>query len=963
MKNKFVPLVFLLLSAAGHVFGQTQNTTVKHFTLSNGLQVFVNEDHTSPKVFGAIMVNAGGKNDPSDATGLAHYFEHIMFKGTDKIGTTDYNAEKVYLDQIVVKYDELAQTTDDNRRVIIQSEINDLSIKAAEFAIPNEVDKLIKKYGGTHVNAGTSFDQTVYFNTFPSSNIEHWLEIYSERFRNPVFRLFQAELEVVYEEKNRMADDMFQTLIFDVFLKNIYKKHPYGQQPLIGTIEHLKNPSISKMQEFFDTYYVANNMSLLLVGDVDTETIKPLIEEKFGRLKSGEVPKFEVPIEEPFTNEIITVRATPIAMGMITFRGVPTNHPDEIPLQIVNQLLANGATGLLDKVAMNNDLLGAQPIPISFFDYGVNAFLYIPKLVGQKFETAEKFIFDALDSVINGNFDEEALAAIKLAKEKELLLQLEDLNQRSQLIMQAISTNTPWEQVLQLPEQINALTKEDIMAVAKKYYGDQNHLTLRSRMGKISSPKIAKPDFKPIIPKNSDVQSEYAKQLENIAEKLITPTFIDFKKDLTVQSLQNGVNLYVTPNTENRIFTFQINYRTSSLSNPKAQPVAEYLNLIGAGDRSFNQYRRQLQALGAEITVNCDERIFSVKMTGYDKHFEESIKLLNLLLNQPNPDDKQLKKLADGAKANYKFILGMPDMMGGDVMKEFVLFGQHSKFLSGLPLKEVKKLTSSNLLEELKTIMNQSADILYCGTLSTEIVKQIIAQQSLFSDQPQTADAPYYRTITEYSKPKVIVFNDKKVVQSQINVFGNSDGADLRQHAISNAFNQYFGIGMSSLVFQEIREFRSMAYGATGRYVANPHVFHEKPAHFHGWLQTQSDKTIEALDVMTDLFKEMPEKPDRLEIIKQSLMQTMTTNAPSMRNLGNTVSSWRNNGYTEDPRKFQYEVYQDLTFDDIVAFYDSHIKGKPLVYTIYGDMKKIDRKALSKFGTLETVKKKAVIKE
>ncbi len=963
MKYSFISSALCLFPLIGGAFGQSQKTSVKHFTLSNGLQVYVNEDHSTPKVFGAMIVKAGAKNDPKDATGVAHYFEHIMFKGTDKIGTIDYESEKKYLDQIAEKYDELALTSDENQRTIIQREINELSIKAADYAIPNEVDKLIKKYGGVNVNAGTSFDQTVYFNTFPSSRIEHWLDIYSERFRKPVFRLFQSELETVYEEKNRMADNLFQTLIFDVFLKNVYKKHPYGQQPLIGTVEHLKNPSISKMQQFFDTYYVANNMILLLAGDVDTENVKPLIEAKFGSLRSGDVPTFEVPKEEPLKGEIITEKATPVAMGVLTFRSVPTNHPDEIPLQICNQLLTNGATGLLDKAVMNNELLAVQPVPIAFFDYGVNAFLYVPKLIGQKFESAEKIVFDALDSLINGNFDESQLASIKLAKEKELLMQLEDLNQRSQLIMQAISTNTPWERILQTPKQIEAVSKADIMAIAKRYYGNDNYLILRSKMGKISAQKIAKPDFKPIIPKNTEVQSTYAKLLDNITEKTVAPTFIDFQKDLSIQTLQNGVDLYVTPNTENEIFTLQINYRTSTLSQPKAQYTAEYLNLIGAGEQTFDQYRRQLQALGAEITVFCDETIFSVKMTGYDKHFEESVKLLNLLLNQPNPDDKQLEKLVEGAKLNYKSILEMPDMIGGEVMREYVLYGQKSKYLSSLSVKDVKKLTSADLLNDLKNILNYSADVLYCGTLSFEKVKDVMTQQTLFSTSPKPSETPAYRSVTEYPKSKIIVVDDKKVMQSQLHILGNTTGVDLRQRAIGNAFNQYFGIGMSSLVFQEIREFRSMAYGASARYVNNPYIYNDKPTYFYGWLQTQNDKTIDALDVMTGLFQDMPEKPDRLEIIKQSLIQNINTTAPTMRDLGSVVCAWKNNACTEDPRKLQYDVYQNLTFDDIVSFYNSYIKGKPLVYTVYGDLKTINKKMLSAFGNVEVVKKKGLVRE
>ncbi len=172
---------------------------VKELKLKNGLTVWMNEDHSQPKVFGAVVVKAGAKDCPN--TGIAHYFEHMMFKGTDKIGTIDYASEKILLDSIALKYDELATTSDETKRKTIQKEINNLSIKASDFAIPNEYDRLISKYGGSGLNAGTSYDMTVYFNEFSPQYFRQWAEINSERLLNPVFRLFQSELETVYEEK------------------------------------------------------------------------------------------------------------------------------------------------------------------------------------------------------------------------------------------------------------------------------------------------------------------------------------------------------------------------------------------------------------------------------------------------------------------------------------------------------------------------------------------------------------------------------------------------------------------------------------------------------------------------------------------------------------------------------------------------------------------------------------------
>ena len=164
-------------------------------TLENGLTVWLNEDHTQPKVLGAVVVKAGAKDCPN--TGIAHYFEHMMFKGTDKIGTVDYEKEKEILDRIAAKYDELAATKEASERKALQKQINELSVEAAAYVIPNEFDRLISRYGGTKLNAGTSLDYTVYFNTFSPQYMEQWAEINSERLIHPVFRLFQNEVETV----------------------------------------------------------------------------------------------------------------------------------------------------------------------------------------------------------------------------------------------------------------------------------------------------------------------------------------------------------------------------------------------------------------------------------------------------------------------------------------------------------------------------------------------------------------------------------------------------------------------------------------------------------------------------------------------------------------------------------------------------------------------------------------------
>ena len=257
---------------------------VKEIKLQNGLTVWLNEDHSQPKIYGELVVKAGAKDCPN--TGIAHYLEHVLFKGTQKIGTINFKEEKQWLDSISLKYNELSQTKNPQQRLLIQKDISRLSQKAADYAIPNEFYRLTSRFGGSKLNASTSWDRTEYHNTFSPQYLEQWCWLNSERMINPVFRLFQGELETVYEEKNRAADNLI-TGTLEKVMETAFKGHPY-EYPIIGSTENLKNPRLSDMEEFFRKYYVAGNMGLILSGDFDASTIAPLLENTFGRLPGGE---------------------------------------------------------------------------------------------------------------------------------------------------------------------------------------------------------------------------------------------------------------------------------------------------------------------------------------------------------------------------------------------------------------------------------------------------------------------------------------------------------------------------------------------------------------------------------------------------------------------------------------------------------------------------------------------------
>lgn len=931
---------------------------VKTYKLENGLTVYLNEDHSKPEIFGAIIVRTGSRNDPDDATGIAHYFEHIMFKGTDRIGTTDWETEKIYLDSISMYYDRLFETSDENTRKTIQQKINKLSLKAAEYAIPNETDVLLRDIGGKNLNAGTSFDQTVYYNTFPSYQLEKWIEIYAERFRNPVFRLFQSELETVYEEKNLYSDIPVQLMIED-FLKALYKDHPYSK-PIIGLTEHLKNPRLSKMMEFFETWYVANNMALILAGSFNTDDVVPMIEQKFGSLRSAELPEAREYRLEPFKGrEFRQVRLSPIRIGIMGFRGVPASHPDDQALTLATKLLSNSAgTGIFDKMMMDNKIMAIQPISLQAPDHGSYLILFIPKIIGQSFKSAESLVSEGLMKLRKGDFPEAMFKASKLEFRKEHQRKLETAENRANLMMQAFIENRPWNEILTEIDEIEKITADDIVRVANTYFGD-SRLVYWSKMGFPKKDRLEKPNWEPVIPQNSDKRSEFALMLDKIPESWPDPVFIDFGSDVRFEPIKNGYDFYYTPNPYNDVFTLNIQLRKGTRHDMLIESAVQYINLVGTADKPFNEFRSQLHQLGASLSFSSSDNTVNVYVEGFDDKLAPTLELVNEMLKRPGIDDTQLDKFLQGIKGNNKMRKDDP-MTIGNALYEYALYGENSDYIRNLTFSEAKKLSGEQLISIFRDVLKYESDILYTGSLPYEDALAVVSAHLTLTDEPIKGEyiEPARRNFNE---PVLYLHNNSKARQSNINFFVEGKALSEQEMALTNAFNEYFGSGMSSLVFQEIREFRSLSYAAYAVYRA-PFLKHN-PAHLMGYMNTQSDKTLEGMQAMSELILDMPHKPDRMEGIRKGLLQSVFTSQPDFRDLGATVARWRMQGYDSDPRKFRYTVYNRIDFNDIVRFYKDQFGNKPLVITVTGNLRNIDRNEMAKFGKVTELRYKDFIRE
>lgn len=934
---------------------------VKEYRLENGLTVWLNEDHSQPKVFGAVVVKAGAKDCPD--TGIAHYFEHMMFKGTDRIGTLDYESEKVLLDSIAMKYDELAMTEDTAARARLQKEINELSIRSSEYVIPNEFNRLINRFGGSGLNAATSYDATIYFNTFSPQYMVQWAEINSERLINPVFRLFQSELETVYEEKN-MYGDFIGGQVMDTLMARYFGPHPYAY-PIIGSTKNLKNPRLTEMHKFFEDYYVASNMALILSGDFDAQQVMPILEKAFSRIRSGNAPKQEKVMLPPFNGRETMKVKFPIpfikAMGL-GFRGVSANHEDQVALNIAVNLLNNAnGTGYLDKLMVEHKLMGALAINESMNEAGILAVAIMPKLLIQSYSSAEKMVWDEINRVKNGDFSDEMFNSLKLEQKRQYASSLENIDSRATIMMNLFSQGKSWNDYLNEVARIESITKEDVVRVAQKYFSN-NYLCVTKSTGKYPKDNLPKPAFSPVVSRNADASSSYAKQLEKIPEQQVAPRIIDFEKDVKTSKLTPLVTLYTTPNPLNDIFTLNISYGIGALEQPELMQLTNYLQLLGTESLSFEQFRSRLQSIGSTLAFDVTPDAFVMKVTGFDNHIDETMKLVGDFIRHAKADDKKLRQIVDDAKVSEKAFFKSGDNVASALLEQ-VKYGDQSRYLRKLSLSQIKKLKGKDMLAIYDKVRSVQCDLHYCGTLPVEKVIGTIRQHLPLERTTVASNSPYYRELKQYDRPTVFFIDMPDMAQSIVYGYVKGDPVDDKasRHA-SRLFSVYFGGDMSSLMFQEIREFRSFAYRTSGRYQLPNHAHKGTAGSFTAMLSTQSDKTLDALGVLDSLIREMPLKPERVEAVKQTLVNRINNDYPPFRNLSEKVASARMEGFDRDPAEEFLRDIATMDMQDISRFYREQISGRPVVYVIAGNRKHIDMKKLAEYGTIIKVKKKDIYK-
>ncbi|MDR0413225.1 MAG: insulinase family protein [Dysgonamonadaceae bacterium] len=946
-----IPFLFAFVSPGIHAQG------LKAFKLPNGLNVFVWEDATVPEVFGMIAVNAGSKEEPEEYTGLAHYLEHLLFKGTDKIGSLDWEREKPLYEQIIAKYDDRAATTDPVLKEAISKEINELSLESSKYSLSNEFSAIVQGMGGNYLNAFTSYDMTTYFNKFPPGEIYKWLQLYSERLLHPVFRSFQYELETVYEEYNRSQDQAAsreREFIFD----RIFEGHPYAR-PVIGLQEHLKNPQLSQVHTFFNHWYVPDNMVLVLVGNVKTNEIVPLVKETFGRLERRPVPDRKVYPENPLKGrKEASAKVSQYPQVMLAFPGITAANEDAIAVEICTSILSNSnRTGLIDKLEIDGDMLSTGAYELKLKERGYLLISAVPYYDAsqRRFESlksTENALLKEIKKLQEGKFDDLLVQSVKSDLIRRYDLQMESRYSPSGYDLRAVAiaeqffSGKDMGELLNYKELVAAVTTGQIKETAKKYFGP-NYYALHLNEGKPAKTReLTKPELKPIEAVRGE-ESEYAKTFRLLPTKYMGNAFADMD-EVKIKPINDRSKLFYTQNNENEIFTLTLKFGIGTGKMPKLELAAELMNNAGIlGQMDAQAVKQEFSNLGASCRYFVDDSYLYVTLDGFETNLEASCNLLTRQILLPQLDEKQMNRLKGGYYQQRKIEMSVNEVISNALL-EYLLYKDKSKFLDRLSLEEIGNLTISNLTGEFQRATDYEAQIHYVGTLPVDDVYAILSKNLPLKQGEKASSSPEIKDRVDYTENTVFFLPNSDAKQSTVYFYIPGDDYSKEQDPYREAFNEYFNGGFSGLVLQEIREYRSLAYTAGG-YCIDPPVEHKKSG-FFGLLGTQADKTLEAIEVYRELLNNMPRYPERLVNIKNFLKGAASLERPHYRNAGQVYEAWKRKGYAQSPAKTNLPVVDKLSFDDIVRFYNENVNGRPIAMAVVGNPKMIDEKALSKYG-------------
>ncbi len=922
-------------------------TGLRLYTLDNGLKVYLGKNEEEPKIQTLIAVRAGSTYDPADNTGLAHYLEHMVFKGTDKIGTQDWETEKVLLDSISDLYEKHKAEQDPEKKKAIYTQIDSVSQKASEYSIANEYDKMVASLGAEGTNAFTSNEQTVYVNKIPSNELDKWLNVESERFSNLVLRLFHTELEAVYEEFNRGQDSDGRKQ-YQATLEGLFPTHPYGTQSTIGKSEHLKNPSMEAIHAYFDKYYVPNNMAVVLVGDIDYDATIKKVNDAFGDYEKKEVSHPSFPDEQPITAPVEKEVFGPTSESVyVAFRTDGVGSKDQKIVTLIDYILANSQAGLID-LDLNQQQKVQRASSFTNFnnDYGFHLLYGMPK-ANQSLDEVKELLLAEIEKIKKGEFDDWLVEAVINDLKLSEIRQYEDASSTAYAYMDAFIHFEDWQDQVDFIEDLKSVTKEDLVNYASEHYND-NYVAVYKRKGE--DPNIAKVENPGITPVklNRDKQSEFIKEFNKTESPALEPQYVDYDQAIQNSETESGLPVAYIENENNDLFNLYIIFDMGQDNDKELSLAAGYLDYLGTEKYSPEEIKQEFYKLGINYFVSSGNDKTYVGLSGLKENLPEGLALLEDLWSNAKADqetyDKYVEQILKGREDN-KTQKGNILFNG---LMNYGRYGENSRLRDIYSSEELKNKNPEELVQKVKDMRNYKQRIFYYGKDLDKAVAAIDENHQLPAELKEYPEAKEYK---EVDTGKKVYFVDYDMVQAEMVFLSKGEDFSPEKMAATELFNTYFGSGLSSIVFQEIRESQSLAYSAYSAYQTASEK--DKPNYVMAYIGTQANKMPQAVDAMMELMTNMPEAEEQFQSAKEATLKQIAADRITKTSIFWNYESLKKRGMDHDYREEMYNAIKDMTMEDLKEFFNNNIKGQDYNVMVIGNKEDVDMQSLSKLGEVE----------
>ena len=922
------------------------------YTLRNGMKVFLSVNNQSPRIAAHIAVRTGSRNDPAETTGLAHYLEHLMFKGTKQFGTSDAAKEAPYLDEIEARYEQYRKVTDPVKRKQLYHEIDSVSQIAAQYNIPNEYDKLMAGIGGIGTNAYTSTDVTCYTEDIPANEIDRWARIQSDRFRNMVIRGFHTELEAVYEEKNiSMAKDMRK--LEEALYAKAFPTHPYGTQTTIGTQEHLKNPSITNIKNYYNNYYCPNNIAICMAGDFEPDKVIATLDKYFGDWqpnKNLSRPEFAPlkPITAPVDTTVLGQEAEFVTLAW-RFEGGPSLQNDT--LEVISEMLSNGTAGLMDlNLNQPQKLMTSGCYADEMADYSLLTLMGYPN-EGQSLENVRDLMLGEIEKLRNGDFDDDLLVSVVNNTKLQYLRGLNNNGARARYLVNAFINGKEWKQEVGQLDRMGKMNKQQIVDFANRHLLN-NFVCVYKREGVDTSvKKIEKPAITP-IPTNRDKQSDFVKNLMAETVEPIQPRFVDFKKDMTVSETKAGLPLLYKQNTDDDLFTLVYKFDFGNTADLRYDLAFDYLDYLGTKTLTPQQFKQRMYKLACNYSASTSDYYTYITISGLSENMPQAVALVEDLMKNATVDTEAYNRLVDqilkaraDAKSNQEQCFAR--------LMEYGQFGPNNSYTNILSEEQLRNTDPEELLQLVNGLTNMQHTIAYFGPMSEKDFSASISK--LHKTPKNLLDVPfgmdYMEQPTEETEILLAPYDAKNIYMVQYN--NNERDWDPSHAAVISLFNEYFGTGMNGIVFQELREARGLAYSAAAVYNQPSRVEHKEDV--YTYIITQNDKMMDCVDEFNKLIANIPESDGAFNLAKESLMKKLASRRTTRFGVIQSYLAAQERGIDYDIYSKVYEALPKLYLFDIVDFEKENMAGKPYRYLILGDEKELDMDRLQKIAPVQRV--------